>query len=152
MLSPHPISHAISHDSLQPRVHNLGIATFSDFIETSSNRIACEFSGEWACSCARVLQIFRVKAVSPLLARACVGLKPSLPLRAGEVGQLKPSSPLRLRNGCLWCVFRLQRCCRFHCAPRRHLPGIEDVMARDTVGGFATLGAGWRRVAGVSDL
>ena len=33
-------------------------------------------------------------------ARARVGLKPLLPLQAGEVDQLKPTSPLRVRNGC----------------------------------------------------
>ena len=36
-------------------------------------------------------------------------LKPASPLRAGEVGQLKPASPLRVRNGCFWCIFRVQR-------------------------------------------
>ena len=46
-------------------------------------------------------------------ARARVGLKPLSPLRAGEVDQLKPASPLRARHGCFWCVFWLQRCCRF---------------------------------------
>ena len=33
-------------------------------------------------------------------ARARVGLKPLLPLQAGEVDQLKPASPLRVKNGC----------------------------------------------------
>ena len=61
-----------------------------------SDRITCEFSEEWARSYVWVAQILRVKPLSPLLARACVGLKPSSPLRAGEVRQLKPSSPLRL--------------------------------------------------------
>ena len=40
-----------------------------------------------------------LKPPSPLLARACVGLK--------------PSSPLRVRNGCFWCSFRVQRRWRF---------------------------------------
>ena len=43
--------------------------------------------------------------------RGC--LKPVSPLRASVVGQLKSASPLRVRNGCLWCVFWLQRCHRF---------------------------------------
>ena len=47
----------------------------------------------------RASQISRVKPVSPLLARARVGLK--------------PTSPLRVKNGCFWRVFRLQRCHRF---------------------------------------
>ena len=86
----------------------------SDILEISTNPIACDYSGERACGCARVSQIFRVKLLSPLLAYArvglkpvapllvstCVGLKPSSPLWAGEVGQLKPLSPLRVRNGC----------------------------------------------------
>ena len=78
------------------------IATFSYFIETSPNRIACEFSGEWAHRCLLVVQWEPASQVcgclepaSPLLARARVGLKPALPLRAGDVGKLKPSSPLR---------------------------------------------------------
>ena len=54
----------------------------------SPNRIACEFSEEWACGCARVSRIFRVKLLSPLLARARVGLKLLSPLRAGAVIQL----------------------------------------------------------------
>ena len=29
---------------LKPRIHNVGITTFSDFIETSLDRIACDFS------------------------------------------------------------------------------------------------------------
>ena len=51
--------------------------------------------------------------MSPLLAQAEPPLKPSSPLRAGEVGRLKPASPLRARNGCFECVFWLQRCCWF---------------------------------------
>ena len=68
-----------------------------------------------------------LKPVTPLLVATCVGLKPPSPLRAGDVGKLKPSSPLlacarvglkpssplRVRNGCFWRVFRLQRCHRF---------------------------------------
>ena len=65
----------------------------------SPNRIACEFSEEWACGCAQVSRIFRVKLLSPLHARARVGLKLLSPLRAGAVIQLKPPSPLRGRNG-----------------------------------------------------
>ena len=30
----------------------VGIATFSNYVGTSPNRITCEFSGEWACGCA----------------------------------------------------------------------------------------------------
>ena len=45
-----------------------------------------------------------------MLVATCVGLKPLSPLRTGEVGKLKPLSPLRVRNGCFWRVFRLQRC------------------------------------------
>ena len=115
------------HDSFKPGIYNVGIATFSDFIEISPNRIACEFSEEWAYGCARVSRIFRVKLLSPLLARArvgskpvapllvstCVGLKLLSPLLAQAEPQLKPPSPLRGRNGRFWCVFWLQRCCRF---------------------------------------
>ena len=69
----------------------------------------------------------RLKPPSPLLACACVGvkprsplrglaeprLKPSSPLRAPAERRLKPSSPLRVGNGHFWCVFRVQRRCRF---------------------------------------
>ena len=54
-----------------------------------------------------------LKPPSPLRACACVGLKPTSPLRAPAEPRLKPASPLRLRNGCFWCVFRLQWCCWF---------------------------------------
>ena len=57
----------------------------------------------------RASQISRVKPVSPLLARARVGLKPASPLLAQAQPQLKPPSPLRARNGRFGCVFRLQR-------------------------------------------
>ena len=84
----------------------VGIATFSYFIETSPNRIACEFSEGRAHRCLLVAQLDPASQVcgcletaSPLLARARVGLK--------------PASPLRVRNGCFSCVFRLQRCHRF---------------------------------------
>ena len=40
-------------------------------------------------------------------------LKPLSPLRVPAEPRLKPSSPLRVRNGCIWCIFRLQWCCRF---------------------------------------
>ena len=51
----------------------------------------------------------QLKPLSPLLARLCVGLKPPSPLLAQAEPQLKPLSPLRLRNGCFWRGFRLQR-------------------------------------------
>ena len=50
-----------------------------------------------------------LKPLSPLLARACVGLKPPSPLLAQAEPQLKPLSPLLVRNGCFWRGFRLQR-------------------------------------------
>ena len=40
-------------------------------------------------------------------------MKPLSPLRVPAEPRLKPSSPLRVRNGCFWCIFRLQWCCRF---------------------------------------
>ena len=40
-----------------------------------------------------------------LSARWPGGLKPSSPLRAGEVGELKPPSPLRVRIGCFGVFF-----------------------------------------------
>ena len=41
------------------------------------------------------------------------GVKPRSPLLAGACVGLKPRSPLRVRNGRFWCVFRAQRCRRF---------------------------------------
>ena len=58
----------------------------------------------------RVSQIFCLKLLSPLRGRARVGLKPLSPLHAQAEPQVKPASPLRVRNECLWRVFRLQRC------------------------------------------
>ena len=54
-----------------------------------------------------------LKPRSPLLACVCVGVKPPSPLRAPAEPQMKPPSPSRVRNGCLWCSFRAQRCRRF---------------------------------------
>ena len=61
----------------------------------------------------RALEISRVKPLSPLLARLCVGLKPPSPLLAQAEPQLKPTSPLRAKRSCFLCIFRLQWCCRF---------------------------------------
>ena len=36
-------------------------------------------------------------------------LKPLSTLRVPAEPRLKPSSPLRVRNGCIWCSFRVQR-------------------------------------------
>ena len=59
------------------------------------------------CHSPRTSEISRVKPSSPLLARVRVGLK--------------PASPLRVRNGRFGCVYRLQRCCRFHVGPYQRL-------------------------------
>ena len=67
------------------------------------------------------------------------------------VAGLKPPSPLRGENAGFLGVVGVQWCRRFHCAPRRHPPGIGDVMARDTVGAFALHEALWRRIVGVSE-
>ena len=60
-----------------------------------------------------VSEISRVKPLSPLLARLCVGLKPPSPLLAQAEPQLKPPSPLRAKRSCFSCIFRLQWCRRF---------------------------------------
>ena len=52
-----------------------------------------------------VLEISRVKPLSPLLARLCVGLKPPSPLLAQAEPQLKPPSPLRAKRSCFSCIF-----------------------------------------------
>ena len=54
-----------------------------------------------------------VRCVWVLQARWPGGLKPRSPLLACACVGLKPSSPLRVRNGRFWCVFRAQRCRRF---------------------------------------
>ena len=61
----------------------------------------------------RTSEISRVKPLSPLLARLCVGLKPPSPLLAQAEPQLKPPSPLRAKRSCFSCIFRLQWCRRF---------------------------------------
>ena len=48
-----------------------------------------------------------------LLTRRPACLKPLSPLRARACVGLKPPSPLRVRNGCFWCSFRAQRRCWF---------------------------------------
>ena len=53
------------------------------------------------------------RCVWVLQARWSGGLKPSSPLLAWACVGLKPRSPLRVRNGRFWCVFRAQRCRRF---------------------------------------
>ena len=45
-----------------------------------------------------------------LSARPPAYLKPLSPLRVSAAPQLKPPSPLRVRDGCFWCSFRVQRC------------------------------------------
>ena len=55
----------------------------------------------------------RARCVWVLQARWSGGLKPSSPLLACACVGLKPRSPLRVRNGRFWCVFRAQRCRRF---------------------------------------
>ena len=82
-------------------------------IKRANHHTVTPLCGTLLCSYVRVLQICCVKLLSPLLARARTGLKPRSPVRAGELGQLKPRSPLRVRNGCFWSVFRLQRRCWF---------------------------------------
>ena len=54
-----------------------------------------------------------LKPLLPLLACIRVGLKPLSSLRTPAEPRLKPPSPLRVRNGCFWCSFRVQRCRRF---------------------------------------
>ena len=87
---------------LKLRIHNVGIATFSDFIETSLDRIACDFSGGR-------LERHHGHRSQALLARWPGCLKPPSPLLACACVGLKPRSPLRVRNGRLWCSFRAQR-------------------------------------------
>ena len=77
-----------------------------------SDRIACEFSGEWAHRCLLVAQLDPASQVrgcleppSPLRAGDVGKLKPSSPLLAQAEPQLKPSSPLRVRNGCFGVFF-----------------------------------------------
>ena len=74
---------------------------------------ACACVGLKPSSPLRVLVEPRLKPPSPLPARARVGLKPASPLRVPAEPQLKPPSPLRVRIGCFWRVFRLHWCCRF---------------------------------------
>ena len=65
----------------------------------------------------RALAEPRLKPPSPLRAPAEPRLKPPSPLRAPAEPQLKPPSPLRVRNECFWCIFRVQRRCRFQGSP-----------------------------------
>ena len=61
-----------------------------------------------------------------LSARWAACLKPLSPLLAGACVGLKPPSPLRVRNGRFWRSFRAQRCCRF----QRSLVGGEQWCCR----------------------
>ena len=92
---------------------SLELQRFEAFFKTDRVKLRATFVWLWLCRRPRASQISRVKPLSPLLARLCVGLKPPSPLLAQAEPQMKPPSPLRARNRRFGCVFRLQWCRRF---------------------------------------
>ena len=119
----------------------VGIATFSAFVETSFNRITCNFVGVlpgWvhtnACRSDLSFVVHHaslVRRFGPYLACLCLAMKPTAPLLALPCSGMKPPSPLRaikspfraiLREQRLWRFQRgvqrgEQRCCRFQSRP-----------------------------------
>ena len=93
---------------------SLELQRFEAFFKTDRVKLRATFVWLWLCRRPRASQISRVKPLSPLLARLCVGLKPPSPLLAQGEPQMKPPSPLRAKRSCFSCIFRLQWCRRFH--------------------------------------
>ena len=102
----------------------VGIATFWGVSKNDRDKLRARFG--WR-RCRRRPWVSQPRAaharcVWVLQARWPGGVKPRSPLLACACVGLKPSSPLRVRNGRFWCVFRAQRCRRF----QRPRVGVEQ--------------------------
>lgn len=101
----------------------VGIATFSAFIETSFNRITCNFAGvlpRWAHTNAcrsdlsfAVHHASLVRLFGPYLVCLCLAMKPTAPLLALPCGGMKPPSPLRAIKSPFRAILCEQRLWRF---------------------------------------
>ena len=92
---------------------SLELQRFETFFKTDRVKLRATFVWLWLCRRPPASESSRVKPLSPLLARLCVGLKPPSPLLARTRVGLKPTSPLRAKRSCISCIFRLQWCRRF---------------------------------------
>ena len=107
----------------------VGIATFSAFVETSFNRITCNFVGVlpgWAhtnaCRGDLSFVVHRaslVRLFGPYLACLCLAMKPTAPLLALPCSGMKPPSPLRAIKSPFRAILREQRVWRFQWGVQR---------------------------------